>query len=149
MRKTIYHLFVVIIFSVLIVSCGSSGGDDGGAANTWTGGRSVEAGSRDERGWQAPLAAILCRHPRWQACPSGDRHQRPRDWLAQVAKKALALFAADKKKRGLLDFPDLTLAAVKLLREGSAPRLHYKYVLLDENQDTNPVQAELMRLVQK
>lgn len=34
MRKTIYHLFVVIIFSVLIVSCGSSGGDDGGAANT-------------------------------------------------------------------------------------------------------------------
>ena len=33
MKKNIYRLFVVIIFSVLIVSCGSSGGDDGGVAN--------------------------------------------------------------------------------------------------------------------
>src|SRR5690606_29216221 len=79
----------------------------------------------------------------------GDRHQQTRDWLAAVAKRALALFAEDKKRRSLLDFPDLTLAAVKLLRDGSAPRLRYKHVLLDENQDTNPIQAELMRLVQK
>lgn len=27
MKRTIYHLSFVIIFSVLIVSCGSSGGD--------------------------------------------------------------------------------------------------------------------------
>jgi hypothetical protein len=33
MRKTIYHLFVIIIFSVLIASCGGSGGD-GETANT-------------------------------------------------------------------------------------------------------------------
>jgi ATP-dependent exoDNAse (exonuclease V) beta subunit len=80
----------------------------------------------------------------------GDRHQRSRDWLAEVAKRALALFGEDKRRRSLLDFPDLTLAAVKLLRKGGAStRLRYKHVLLDENQDTNPVQAELMRLVQK
>src|SRR5690606_8662344 len=79
----------------------------------------------------------------------GDRHQGSRNWLAKVAQRALALFAEDKKRRGLLDFPDLTLAAVKLLRNGAPTRLHYKHILLDENQDTNPVQAELMHLVQK
>ncbi len=80
----------------------------------------------------------------------GDRHQRQRDWLTQVANRALELFAADKKRRGLMDFNDLNLSAVRLLGESKNPvRLHYKHVLLDENQDTNPLQDELMRLVQK
>lgn len=112
---------------------------------------------KDERGgmdvtrqvWKLIESARCWGHePRSEHC--GDRHQGSRDWLAQVAKRALALFAEDKKRRSLLDFPDLTLAAVKLLRQDTAStKLRYKHVLLDENQDTNPVQAELMRLVQK
>ncbi len=112
---------------------------------------------KDERGgmdvtrqvWKLIESARCWGHePRSESC--GDRHQRSRDWLARVAKRALALFAEDKKRRSLLDFPDLTLATVKLLKEDAAStKLRYKHVLLDENQDTNPVQAELMRLVQK
>jgi hypothetical protein len=34
MRKTIYHLFVIIIFSMLITSCGGDGSGDGETANT-------------------------------------------------------------------------------------------------------------------
>ena len=111
---------------------------------------------KDERGGM-DVTRQVCRlidsvrcwghEPRSESC--GDRHQRSRDWLARVATRALALFAEDKKRRGLLDFPDLTLAAIKLLgKDARSLRLRYKHVLLDENQDTNPVQAELMRLVQ-
>lgn len=78
----------------------------------------------------------------------GDRHQLYRDWMARTATRALELFTEDKKQRSLMDFSDLTAAAVKLLREGKASRLPYKHILLDENQDTNPIQAELMRLLQ-
>lgn len=80
----------------------------------------------------------------------GDRHQVYRDWMARAARRALELFTQDKQRRALMDFSDLTLATVNLLGAGKAStKLHYKYILLDENQDTNPVQAELMRLVQK
>ena len=79
-----------------------------------------------------------------------DRHQASRDWLARVARRALDLFSRDKQRRGLMDFADLTLTAVRLLEDGRPmPRLRYKHLLLDENQDTNPVQARLMQLVKQ
>lgn len=80
----------------------------------------------------------------------GDRHEPYRAWLAGLGRKALALFAEDKQRRGLMDFSDLTSRAVDLLRDGkfSIP-LRYKHILLDENQDTNPQQSDLIRLLQK
>ena len=50
-----------------------------------------------------------------------------------------------------LDFDDLLLEAVRLLREHEAVREHYRrryrYVLVDEYQDTNHPQYELVRLI--
>lgn len=56
-----------------------------------------------------------------------------------------------KLSLNLMDFDDLLLNAVRVLAEHEGPRLYYqhkfRYVMVDEYQDTNPVQAELVRLL--
>ena len=53
--------------------------------------------------------------------------------------------------RGLIDFGDQVHAAVRLLRERPAVRAElqrrFRYIVVDEFQDTNPQQAELLRLL--
>lgn len=51
------------------------------------------------------------------------------------------------KKYKALDFDDLLIEAVKLLRE--EPELPWKYVLVDEYQDTNKAQYEITKLLSK
>ncbi|MDQ3493535.1 MAG: ATP-dependent helicase [Chloroflexota bacterium] len=55
------------------------------------------------------------------------------------------------RERGLIDFGDQVHAAVKLLRERPAVRAElqrrFRYIVVDEFQDTNPQQAELLRLL--
>lgn len=85
-----------------------------------------------------------------QSKTHGDRHAPQREWLASVAREALRLFAEDKRQRAVMDFSDLTTHTVALLRDGKVPSgLHYKHILLDENQDTNPQQATLMNLLRE
>lgn len=56
-----------------------------------------------------------------------------------------------KQALNLMDFDDLLLNAVRVLAEHPGPREYYqhkfRYVMVDEYQDTNPVQAELVRLL--
>ncbi|MBK9375832.1 MAG: UvrD-helicase domain-containing protein [Holophagales bacterium] len=60
----------------------------------------------------------------------------------------LPRLAAEKERRGLLDFDDLLLAARKLLRDSRAAREHFQerfpHLVVDEFQDTDPVQAEIV-----
>lgn len=60
-------------------------------------------------------------------------------------------YARAKSERDLLDFDDLLHGAVALLRERpevlKALRDRYHYVMVDEFQDTNPVQWELLKLL--
>ena len=60
-------------------------------------------------------------------------------------------FAELKQERSGLDFEDLQLEAVRLLREHSAVAALYterfRHVMVDEFQDTNEVQLELVRLL--
>ncbi len=55
------------------------------------------------------------------------------------------------KQAGALDFDDLLLRTVKLLRDSPAVRekwqARFQYILVDEYQDTNRVQYELLRLL--
>lgn len=51
------------------------------------------------------------------------------------------------KKYKALDFDDLLVEAVKMLRE--EPELPWKYVLVDEYQDTNKAQYEITKLLSK
>ncbi len=61
------------------------------------------------------------------------------------------LYEEAKKKEGVFDFDDLLLVPLRLLQENDAVLAHYqrvwKYILVDEYQDTNRVQFELLRLL--
>lgn len=56
-----------------------------------------------------------------------------------------------KQERGLVDFQDLLLKATRLLREHEEVRKYFKrrytHLLVDEFQDTDPIQAEMMLLL--
>jgi len=74
--------------------------------------------------------------------------RNPRDRAAQHA-----YFAYQKllKAANAVDFGDLLLLLVKLLRDDAEARAFYQqrfsHVLVDEFQDTNPVQYELLKLI--
>jgi ATP-dependent helicase/nuclease subunit A len=72
--------------------------------------------------------------------------------LARLATKALGEFAGVKHQRGALDFNDLLVKARDLLRDSSLPvrdelAAQFELILIDEFQDTDPVQDEIVRLI--
>ncbi|VGO22038.1 ATP-dependent helicase [Pontiella sulfatireligans] len=67
--------------------------------------------------------------------------------------KVHAAYQARKKESNAMDFDDLLIYALKVLAEHEKIRTFYqdefKYVLVDEYQDTNAIQAELVHLLVK
>ncbi len=65
--------------------------------------------------------------------------------------RAYARYQALLGGAGLIDFGDQVSLALRLLRDSPAARLalqrRYRYILVDEFQDTNPAQAELVSLL--
>jgi DNA helicase-2/ATP-dependent DNA helicase PcrA len=61
------------------------------------------------------------------------------------------MYAETKRERNLMDYDDLLLCLAALLRESEAIRRAvsgtYRHVLVDEYQDTNRIQAEILRLL--
>lgn len=82
-------------------------------------------------------------------------HFRLKDRIAN--KKLLSLggimekYDAKLKEEGLFDFSDMIEQAIEILKKDKGFRLteqeRFQYVLLDEFQDTNPSQAELIKLL--
>lgn len=72
------------------------------------------------------------------------------DGQAELAR-AYGVYERLLAERGLLDFSDQVAMAVRLLRErpavAAAVARRFRYVLVDEGQDADPMQLELMRLV--
>lgn len=72
------------------------------------------------------------------------RHSR----IIEAVRPALERFEAERLRLGQLDFTDLLLRATALVRERAEVRRYfaarYTHLLVDEFQDTDPVQAELM-----
>ncbi len=71
-----------------------------------------------------------------------------------VPRELLRIYAAYEercRRAGLVDFTELLLRVVELLRENEALRRHYherfRYILVDEFQDTNALQYEWLRLL--
>ncbi len=68
-----------------------------------------------------------------------------------VAAAAARHFARWRKQEGVLTFADLLVLAAEMLREHSQARRElgnrYRYVLVDEFQDTDPLQAEILFLL--
>jgi DNA helicase-2/ATP-dependent DNA helicase PcrA len=67
--------------------------------------------------------------------------------ILQLAQK----YEAYKRERGLLDYDDLLDKLVELLQRDVSVRKRlsdiYRYIMIDEYQDTNEVQAEIVRLL--
>ncbi len=67
--------------------------------------------------------------------------------IVQLAQK----YEAYKRERGLLDYDDLLDKLVELLQQYGEVRKRlsdaYRYIMIDEYQDTNEVQAEIVRLL--
>ena len=71
--------------------------------------------------------------------------------LAAQIEDVLSRYTARKQAQGLMDFDDLLVLWLKLLKEHEAVRELYQkrfqFVLVDEYQDTNQLQAELIDLL--
>ncbi|MEN3001262.1 MAG: UvrD-helicase domain-containing protein, partial [Armatimonadota bacterium] len=71
--------------------------------------------------------------------------------LLRLACEYLAQYQQLKEAQGALDFDDLPLRAVQMLRESATVRHRYQqlfqHVLVDEAQDIDPLQAELIELL--
>ena len=69
----------------------------------------------------------------------------------RVARRAARAFARQRKDRGLVNFQDLLVLAAALLRDDPGARrdlgMRYRRVLVDEFQDTDPLQAEILLLL--
>ncbi len=72
--------------------------------------------------------------------------------LVRLGAHMLELYAADKARRGLMDYDDLIDRTLRLLqRQGGAAWVLFKldggidHVLIDEAQDTNPLQWDIVR----
>jgi DNA helicase II / ATP-dependent DNA helicase PcrA len=75
----------------------------------------------------------------------------PRIRTASASPTSSGLRKAELRKNNALDFDDLLLEAVRLLKVSSEAReryqRRYRYLLVDEYQDTNRPQYELMKLL--
>jgi ATP-dependent helicase/nuclease subunit A len=67
--------------------------------------------------------------------------------LLRVALEAVAAYRERKRQHGVVDFQDLLISARDLLRDRPAVRARvrerFRFLLIDELQDVDPVQAEL------
>lgn len=96
------------------------------------------------------LASTLLNNPFLDAAFSVERQADTdeRNFLSLVAEFA-GKWRAEKIKRGLLDFDDLERLAVTLLKTNPEIRRslqkRYRHVLVDEMQDTSPLQGEFIR----
>ena len=109
--------------------------------NRWPDGPAAKALSQD---WldlrDGPAAAVL---DRWWA------HRYP--IALRFARRAAEAYATERRRTGRLDFQDLLVLAARLLREHPRTReelgIRYRRLLVDEFQDTDPVQAEVLLLL--
>ena len=88
-----------------------------------------------------------------------NRAQTPEQFLEssggedrdELIARAWTRYADHLKRSGMLDFDDLLLRTLELLRDHPTARAKfrklYRYVLVDEYQDTNGVQYELLRQI--
>ena len=85
--------------------------------------------------------------PRRRAAVVDSLHQPCREWLAAAVKLVEESYAARKRSLSKLDFNDLERFAVRLLENRPQLRERFSHVLVDEFQDTNPVQSKLISLL--
>jgi ATP-dependent helicase/nuclease subunit A len=71
--------------------------------------------------------------------------------IMRAIRPAIAIYDSMRRDAGMLNFQDLLLIAARMLRENPTIRTYFRkrftHLLIDEFQDTDPVQAEVMMLL--
>ncbi|MEW5722721.1 MAG: UvrD-helicase domain-containing protein [Thermodesulfobacteriota bacterium] len=114
--------------------------------------KSLDLGKND-RGFpkRATLAAIISKAANKDEGigPLLDREYVHLSKYAADIRALAAQYAEYKRKSALLDFDDLLIQLVRLLSEDEEARAiiagGYRYIMVDEYQDTNPLQAAIVR----
>ena len=82
-----------------------------------------------------------------------EYYSSERETLIEVIESFERLYSERKRRMDVLDFADLQAFAVRLLENDAAVRERlrdeFQYVLMDESQDTNRLEAKLMSLVRR
>lgn len=82
--------------------------------------------------------------PACRSAAASAANEPARRWLRRLARRTLARFAAAKRASGRLDFDDALALAADLLASPECPALGFEHILIDEFQDTNPLQVRLV-----
>jgi ATP-dependent helicase/nuclease subunit A len=110
--------------------------------------------------WPIPGPQVKALRERWDEVGAEDGAARSlvRRWqayryplLLRFARTAAAFYAAERVRAGRLNFQDLLMLTARLLRTSRDARqdlgTRYRRLLVDEFQDTDPVQAEVVFLL--
>lgn len=82
--------------------------------------------------------------PACRSSAASAANEPARKWLRGLARRTLARFGAAKRASGRLDFDDALALAADLLASPECPALGFEHILIDEFQDTNPLQVRLV-----
>ncbi|MFL5884416.1 MAG: UvrD-helicase domain-containing protein, partial [Thermoleophilaceae bacterium] len=112
----------------------------------------LEVKRGNARVMKTPAFDELCEaQSAWLELCAGRKAYADYRLLAKLLELYCRRYAQLKEERSALDFEDLELAARDLLRSSDGLREHYRrrfeHVLVDEYQDTNPLQNELLDLI--
>ncbi len=72
------------------------------------------------------------------------------EWFVKILKRFSHVYATEKREENLLDFNDLEHFALQILQDETIRediKKKYKYIFIDEYQDTNGVQESIMSLL--
>ena len=109
--------------------------------NRWTNKDSAKQVKEQFMQWQVTVLTPFLQHWKEYLYPL----------LIHFVKPAVAFCREQRMQAGMLDFQDLLLKAAELLRNHKSARAYFAkrftYLLVDEFQDTDPIQAEMMMLL--
>ncbi len=88
-----------------------------------------------------PFAAV-------QRQGDGAAYNEQRSWAVGVATRILSAYDDWKNANACLDFADLVARVNELLAAGLELHFRFRHILVDENQDTNPLQDKLLDRLQ-
>ncbi len=93
------------------------------------------------------IGAIRELLPKCRASTALACHASSRAWLLEILRETERRFQEWKRQAGVLDFSDLEQKAVELLEKTPSLGGRFQHILIDELQDTNGIQAKLLRLL--
>jgi ATP-dependent helicase/nuclease subunit A len=85
--------------------------------------------------------------PACRACLLFEEHAGRRSWLLEMLSQAGERYRERKRQSSALDYEDLEELAIRLLEKTRGRAADFDFILMDEFQDTNPLQARLTGLL--